>query len=86
MQPDKLLDLMKSYFTGKQPDEVLNNFSRQFPTDLLKGSLDVVDFVVYLEEKLDVDIDLNVVGETLLKADFGVLSREVSQMLTEQAA
>jgi acyl carrier protein len=84
--PDELLELMKGYFQGKQSRDVMETFSQQMPTDLLKGSLDVVDFVVYLEDKLEVEIDLNALGETLVKQDFGALSREVSRMLADQPA
>jgi acyl carrier protein len=83
MQSTEILDVMKGYFAGKQPPEVMDVFAEQSPKTLLKESLDVVDFVVYLEEELGRDIDINELGEALLNRNFGDLSTEVARMLTE---
>ena len=83
MQPTEILELMKAYFAGKQPAEVLDAFAEQSPKALLKESLDVVDFVVYLEEELGRDIDINALGEALLNKNFGDLAAAVAQMLSE---
>ena len=81
MTADEVLETMKAYFAGKQPAEVLAAFPEQTPRALLKESLDVVDFVVYLEEELDREIDLNALGEVLLNRNFGELSQEMARML-----
>lgn len=83
MQPTQILETMKAYFAEKQPAEVLATFSEQSPRALLKESLDVVDFVVYLEEELGREIDINQLGEAILKLNFGELSVEVSRILDE---
>ena len=83
MQPEEVLALMKGYFMGKQPPEVLETFGEQSPRALLQESLDVVDFVVYLEEELGRDININELGEALLNRNFRELSGEVSRMLAE---
>jgi acyl carrier protein len=83
MEPNEVLELMKAYFREKQPPEVLQTFAEQSPRALLKESLDVVDFVVYLEEELGREIDINQLGQALLNKNFGDLSTEVSRMLTE---
>ena len=83
MQPTEILELMKAYFAGKQPAEVLDAFAEQSPKALLKESLDVVDFVVYLEEELGRDIDINALGEALLNKNFGDLAAAVAQMLAD---
>jgi acyl carrier protein len=81
MQPDEILQIMKAHFAGQQPPEVLEHFAEQSPRALLKESLDVVDFVVYLEEQLDREIDLNKVGAALQSHNFGELAAEVSRLL-----
>ncbi len=86
MDADQILALMKEYFREKQPPEVLAGFAEQTPRDLLKESLDVVDFLVYLEEELDRDIDVNQLGEALLYKNFGDLAGEVARMLDEEPA
>jgi acyl carrier protein len=78
-----VLDLMKAYFADRQPEPVAT-FSEQSPRELLKESLDVVDFVVYLEEQLDREIDIHQLGEALLNKNFGELSEEVSRMLATE--
>ena len=83
MNPTEILELMKAYFAGKQPAEVLDAFAEQSPKALLKESLDVVDFVVYLEEELGRDIDINALGEALLNKNFGDLAAAVAQMLAD---
>ena len=85
MTPEQLLALMKTYFAGKQPAEVLDTFPQQTPRALLKESLDVVDFVVYLEEELEREIDLNALGEVLLNRNFGELAQEMARMLAEES-
>jgi acyl carrier protein len=81
VEPTAVLDLMKAYFADRQPEPVMASFADQSPRALLKESLDVVDFVVYLEEQLDREIDINQLGEALLNKNFGELSVEVSRML-----
>ena len=83
MQPNEILETMKAYFAGKQPAEVMDSFSEQSPRALLQESLDVVDFVVYLEEELGREIDINQLGEAILNKNFGELSHEVSRLLSE---
>jgi acyl carrier protein len=84
VQPEEVLALMKGYFAGKQPAAVLETFGEQSPRALLQESLDVVDFVVYLEEELGRDIDINQLGEALVNKNFGALSVEVSRILAEE--
>lgn len=83
MQPTEILETMKAYFAGKQPAEVLANFPEQSPRALLQESLDVVDFVVYLEEELDREIDINQLGDAILNQNFGELATEVARLLAE---
>jgi acyl carrier protein len=76
-----ILETMRRFFEGKQPPEVMASFATQQPRALLTESLDVVDFVVYLEEELGREIDMQKVGAALLSNDFGDLSVAVSQLL-----
>lgn len=81
MQPDRVLEIMKGYFAGKQPPEVLAGFGEQSPRELLKESLDVVDFVVYLEEELEREINLQELGQAILNKNFGELSVVVAGLI-----
>lgn len=75
---------MKEYFVGKQPASVLENFGARSPRELLTASLDVVEFVVYLEEKLDREIDINALGDTLINSNFQELSEHVARLLEQE--
>ena len=80
MDANSLLGLMRSYFEGKQPPEVLETLSEQSPRALLKESLDIVEFICFLEDELQRDFDLAKLG-SLLNKNFGELAVEVSGQL-----
>lgn len=84
LQPDHVLETMKRYFAGKQPPEVLAGFGAQSPRALLKESLDVVDFVVYLEEEFEREINLQELGEAILNKNFRDLSVVVAGLLSQE--
>lgn len=79
MDPNAILEVMKGYFAGKAPQETLANFAEISPRELLKESLDVVDFLVYLEEESGKEIDVQALGEALLNMNFRELAEEVSR-------
>jgi acyl carrier protein len=86
MDPQLILDKMKTYFAGKLSEEELAAFAEQAPRNILKESLDVVDFLVYLEDELGREIDINELGDPILNKNFGELAEEVSRMLGPAAA
>ncbi len=86
MEPQAILEIMKSYFEDKQPTEVLDGFEQQSPRALLKESLDVVEFLVHVEEQIGREIDINQIGEAMQNMKFGDLAQEVSRLLAEEAA
>ena len=79
MDNKAILERMRAYFEGKEPADVLASFSRQSPKALLHESLDVVDFILYLEEALGCEIDVSEMGEALLNKDFGELAAEAAR-------
>ncbi len=83
MDSNSILAVMKSYFADKQPPEALERFPDLLPQKLLKESLDVVDFVVFLEEHLGRQIDIRKVSEMFANRCFGELAGDVSQLLAE---
>jgi acyl carrier protein len=83
VEEHQILTVMRSYFAEKVPAETLADFPRLSPSDLLKESLDVVDFVLYLEEELGREIDITRVGPALVNLDFGKLAGEVARYLAE---
>ena len=81
MEAEQILELMRGYFSGKESADTLAALPDLQPRQLLKESLDYVDFVVYLEEELDREIDISQVGAALQNLNFRELSAEVSRML-----
>jgi acyl carrier protein len=84
MDRDAVLDKMRSYFERKQPPDVLATFATQSPRALLPDSLDVVDFILYVEEATGVEIDINEVGEALMNKNFGELADELVRRVAER--
>jgi acyl carrier protein len=84
LDPPQLMELMRAYFAGSQPEAVLSSLETRYPEDLLKESLDVVEFAVYLEEELGTDLDINGLGQALAGKTFGELAAEVPRFLAER--
>jgi acyl carrier protein len=81
MTADEVLETMKAYFAGKQPPEVMDRFSILMPTSLLTESLDIIDFVVYLDEAFGKEINLTELGGAITNKTFGQLAEEMSVWL-----
>jgi acyl carrier protein len=78
---EAVLERMRAYFATKQPPEVLATFGDLSPKTLLPDSLDVVDFILYLEEGLGCEIDVNETGEAMVNKTFRELAAELSRRL-----
>jgi acyl carrier protein len=48
--------------------------------DFLRESLDLVEFVLHLEERLGVEINMSTLGGNLTTKNFGELADELSQL------
>ena len=83
MGRDAVLDVMKRYFEGKEPAELMARFAELPPKSLLKESLDVVDFLVYLEEELGRGIDVTRSSELFALPTFGDLAGEACRLMSE---
>ncbi|MFN3649223.1 MAG: hypothetical protein ACK47B_06540 [Armatimonadota bacterium] len=81
MGRERVLEIMNGYFAEKQPPQVLATLEQQSPKELLKESLDVVDFLLYLEEETGCEIDVNALGETIVNRNFGELADELARRL-----
>lgn len=83
MTGELVLERMAAFFADRQPEAVMAEFATLSPRTLLQESLDVVDFVVYLEEELGVEIPLQKLGEALYNKNFGELAAEVARLASE---
>ncbi len=85
MDAQRLMSLMGKYFTGREPQPDLATLREQPVTSLLQDSLDLVDFLVYLEEELKLarEIDLNQFGPSVMNKNFGELAELIAKFLAE---
>lgn len=86
MDAEKIMALMLKFFSEKKSGETIENLPAQPVTALLTDSLDVVDFLMFLEEELQLktEIDLTQFGPSLMNRNFGELAGEISRWLAEQ--
>ncbi len=85
MDADKIMALMQKYFSEKRSLDAVENLHTQPVTSLLMDSLDVVDFLMFLEDELQLktEIDLTQFGPSLMNRNFGELAEEVAKWLAE---
>ena len=84
MDQSAILNQMQAFFVDKCEPEVLERFADTPATDLLEESIDVVEFIVYLEDELGSRIDANKVGPALANMTFAQLAAEVHGQLKNE--
>ncbi len=85
MDADQIMALMQKYFSEKKSLASVENLGAQPVTSLLTDSLDVVDFLMFLEDELQLktEIDLTQFGPSLMNRNFGELAGEISRWLVD---
>ena len=85
MDAEKIMALMRKFFSEKKSVESVENLQSQPVTALLSDSLDVVDFLMFLEDELQLktEIDLTQFGPSLMNRNFGELAGEIAKWLGE---
>jgi hypothetical protein len=59
----KIMDVAKSYFSAQKPREDFGDLETRVVTEVLSSSLDAIEFLMHLEEALEVEeMDLEVLG------------------------
>jgi acyl carrier protein len=84
MDEATVLSRMKAHFEHNCPPEVLERFAATPVTELLTESIDVIEFIVYLEDELGSRIDANQVGPALANMTFGELAAELCRRLNDE--
>jgi acyl carrier protein len=82
LNPEAVLEVMRAFFKDRDPAPSAEEFSELKPPALLKESIDVVDFIVYLEEELGAEIPTGEIGEAIVSMNF----RELSEALAVRLA
>jgi acyl carrier protein len=84
MDRDQILSLMKAYFEKDLPPERLAQFATTPATELLEDSVDVMTFVLHLDDELHTEIKLDQVGPRLTAMTFQELAEELCRMVSEK--
>jgi hypothetical protein len=75
---------MKADFERTAPPEKLENFANVKATELFDESIDVINFLFYLEDELGPKIDASQIGPAMANMTFGELATELCRVLNEQ--
>jgi hypothetical protein len=65
MDQSTVLSRMKAYFEGSAPRETLDRFGEVKATELFQESIDVLNFLFYLEDEFGPMIDATEVGPAM---------------------
>lgn len=83
MDRDAVLSTMKAHFDGSVPPEKLDNFAGTRAVDMFEESIDVINFLFYLEDELGPQIDASQVGPAMANMTFGELATELHRILNQ---
>jgi acyl carrier protein len=72
-----VLAAMAEFFAENFPNVPRDNIEGMKASDVIQQSLDLVEFVLHLEEKLGIEININTLGEKLITKTFGELADEL---------
>ena len=81
----EILNLIRTYFEEELPDVDLSHFETKPVSELLQESIDAVGFLMYLEEKLGLEDELNIEASMFANNTMGQLITEVEQYLSEHS-
>ena len=74
---EAVLEAMNEFFAENFPNVSRDNIEALKAREVIHQSLDLVEFVLHLEEKLGLEININTLGEKLVTKTFGELADEL---------
>ena len=72
-----VLEAIVEFFEENFPNVPRDNIEGMKASDVIQQSLDLVEFVLHLEEKLGLEININTLGEKLITKTFGELADDL---------
>lgn len=81
MDQATVLERMKAYFAQEDPRRDLDGFAETKAIELFEESIDVVDFLFYLEEELGPKIDASRIGPAMAQMTFGDLATKLAEVI-----
>lgn len=85
MDRDAILATMKANFTAAEAPGTIEEFASTKAVDLFQESIDVINFLFYLEDELGPKIDASQLGPAMANMTFGELADELNRVLEPQA-
>ena len=74
-----VLDAIKQFVTEHFPAVPTDHLETLRAGDVIQQSLELVELVLHLEEKLGIEININELGENLVVQNFGDLADELAR-------
>ena len=71
---ETVLAAIAEFVTDHFPDVLAGEIERRTASQLIHQSLELVEFVLHLEERLGIEININDLGEALITSTFGQLA------------
>ncbi len=84
MDQAAVLSKMKAFFEETQPAEKLDHFADTKATEFFQESIDVLNFLFYLEDEFGGKIDATQVGPAMANKTFAELSAELCRLLNDE--
>ena len=72
-----VLEAIAEFFEENFPNVPRDKIEGMKASDVIQQSLDLVEFVLHLEEKLGLEININTLGEKLITKTFGELADDL---------
>jgi acyl carrier protein len=72
-----VLEAIAEFFAENFPSVPRENIESMKASDVIQQSLDLVEFVLHLEEKLGLEININTLGEQLITKTIGELADDL---------
>ena len=72
-----VLEAIAEFFAENFPNVPRDRIEGMKASDVIQQSLDLVEFVLHLEEKLGLEININTLGEKLITKTFGELADDL---------
>jgi acyl carrier protein len=83
IQREVVVGAMKEFITTHFPGIPSDHIESLCAGDVIRQSLELVEFVLHLEERLGVEININQLGESLIVQNFGALADELVRLSKE---
>jgi acyl carrier protein len=72
-----VLDAIRQFVTVHFPTVPVDRLETLRASDVIQQSLELVELVLHLEDKLGIEININELGENLVVQNFGDLANEL---------